>query len=101
MKMQESCVINEMLCNESDNVEGEEEEILDVEENKMGGIPSEGIPILVHIERFEGGPILANLLQKEIVGDVVNGSVQEFSHMLIHLMNLNVSSPRQKKWLLV
>ena len=74
MGMQESGVINDMLCDKAHNVEGEEEEISDVEENKMGGIPSEGLPILVHIKRFEWEPILANLLQKE----AVNRCVQEF-----------------------
>ena len=78
MEMQESGVISDMLCDEVHSVEGEEEEISDVEENKMGGISSEGLPILVHIESFEGGPILAHFLQKEIIGRVVNGCVQEF-----------------------
>ena len=54
MEMQEPGDINDLLCDEAHSVEGEDEDISVVEENKIGGIPSEGLPILVNIERFEG-----------------------------------------------
>ena len=98
MEMQEQDAINTCMCNEAHLVENNDEkqeyqgpvtrfrakaqdqidlsteEILDRNEE----ILREGLPILVHIERFEGEPILANLLQKDIVGEIVNGCVQEF-----------------------
>ena len=44
-----------------DQIDLSKEEIFDRDEE----ILREVLPILVHIERFEGGPILANLLQKK------------------------------------
>ena len=34
--------------------------------NKDEEIPKEGLPILIHIEKFEGGPILGTLLPKDL-----------------------------------
>ena len=38
----------------------------------------EGLPILVHIEKYKGGPVYSTFLQKEIVGEIINGCVQEY-----------------------
>ena len=38
----------------------------------------EGLPILIHIETYEGGPVYSTFLQKEIVGYIINGCVQEY-----------------------
>ena len=46
--------------------------------NQDEEIPREGLPILIHIERLEGDPILSNFLQKELIGEIVNGCVQEY-----------------------
>ena len=41
-------------------------------------ISEEGIPILIHIEKFEGGPILGTFLQRELIAEIINGCVQEY-----------------------
>ena len=41
-------------------------------------VPREGLPILVHVERFEGGPVLSTLLQDELIAEIINGCVQEY-----------------------
>ena len=46
----------------------------------------EGLSILIHIEKFEGGPILGTLLQKEIIAEIMNGYVQEYP-MTIETLN--------------
>ena len=42
------------------------------------GIPEEGLPILVHVERLEGGPMVTNLFQKDVICEVIRGCVQEY-----------------------
>ena len=32
------------------------------------GASQEGLPILIHIEKYKGGPVYGTFLQKEIVG---------------------------------
>ena len=46
--------------------------------NQDERISEEGFPILIHIEIFEGGPILGSFLQKEIIAEIINGCVQEY-----------------------
>ena len=41
-------------------------------------VPQEGLPILIHIEKYKGGPVFGTFLQKEIVGEIINGCVQEY-----------------------
>ena len=35
-------------------------------------------PILIHVEKYERGPVYGTFLQKEIVGEIINGCVQEY-----------------------
>ena len=46
--------------------------------NQDEGTFEGGLPILIHVEKFEGGPILGMLLQKEIIAEIINGCVQEY-----------------------
>ena len=41
-------------------------------------VSQEGLPILIHVEKYEGGPVYGTFLQKEIVGEIINGCVQEY-----------------------
>ena len=47
-------------------------------------VSQEGLLILVHIEKYEGGPVYSTFLQKEIVREIINGCVRycvpEFPH---------------------
>ena len=45
---------------------------------RMKGVSQEGLPILIHVEKYEGGPVYGTFLQKEIVGEIINGCVQEY-----------------------
>ena len=49
-------------------------------------ISEEGLPILIHIEKFEGGQILGTFLQKELITEIINGCVQEYS-VIIETLN--------------
>ena len=42
------------------------------------GIPEEGSPILVHVKTKEGGPVLTNLFQSEVIGEIIKGCVQKY-----------------------
>ena len=55
-------------------MEGEEEEIPDQDEE----VHIEGAPILVHAETKEGGPVLTNFFQPEVIGEIVKGCVQKY-----------------------
>ena len=46
--------------------------------NQDERISEEGLPILIHIERFEGGLILGTFLQRELIAEIINGCVQEY-----------------------
>ena len=35
------------------------------------GASQEGLSILIHIEKYEGGPVYSTFLQKEIVGEII------------------------------
>ena len=112
MEMQEQGAINTCMCDEAHQAENDDEkqeyqgpvtrsraraqdkknlsteEIFDRDEE----ILREGLPILVHIGRIEGRPILTNLLQKEIVGKIGNGCVQEFP---LSVNTLNEFDPKE------
>ena len=42
------------------------------------GIPEEESPILVHLETKEDGPVLTNLFQPEVIGEIIKGCVQKY-----------------------
>ena len=98
MEMQEQSFLNEMMCDEVHEIEDANEQkdyrgpitrsrakTLEPIETSMGEnhdqneeVSQEGLPILVHIEKYEGGPVYSSFLQKEIVGEIINGCVQEY-----------------------
>ena len=93
--MQEQSPLNEMMCDEVDEIEdanGQQDyrgpmtrsraKTLETIETSMGEnhdqneeVSQEGLPILVHIEKYEGGPVYSTFLQKEIVEEIINGCV--------------------------
>ena len=98
MEMQEQSILNEMMCDEVHEIEDSHEQqdyrgpitrsrakAVDHTETSMGEssdqyeeVPQEGFPILIHIEKYEGGPVFGTFLQKEIVSKIINGCVQEY-----------------------
>ena len=86
MEMQEQSILNEMMCDEIHEIEdanGQQDyrgpmtrsraKTLETIETSMGEnhdqneeVSQEGLPILVHIEKYEGGPVYSTFLQKEI-----------------------------------
>ena len=48
------------------------------ENHDQNEVSQEGLPILVHIEKYEGGPVYSTFLQKEIIGEIINSCVQEY-----------------------
>ena len=63
-------------------------------------IPREGLPILVHIEGFGGGPVLTDLLQMEIIGENCEWLYSGIPHECRHIeWVLSVSLLCPKKWL--
>ena len=101
MEMQDQVTRNDMMCDEShdvksDNEEGDyrgpmtrartrvqkqskegEDEKFENEREDSDNV-EEGLPILIHVKRFEGGPVMGSLMQKELVGEIVNGCVQDY-----------------------
>ena len=93
MEMQEQSLLNEMMCDEVHEIEDANEQqdyrspimrsrakTLETIETSMGEnqyhneeVSQEGLPIVVHIEKYEGGPVYSTFLQKEIVGEIING----------------------------
>ena len=96
MEMQEQSFLNEMMSDEVHEIEDEQQDYrgpitrsrtktLEPIETSMGenhdqdeGVSQEGLPILIHVEKYEGGPVYGTFLQKEIVGEIINGNVQEY-----------------------
>ena len=100
MEMQEQGATNYIMYDEIHEVENAKEQqdykgpvtrsrarAQDHIDSSMGGtldrdeevhIPREGLPILIHIERYEGGPILGTFLQQELIAEIINGCVQEY-----------------------
>ena len=74
--MQDKVTQNDFMCDEAHDVENDNEEFEDEgwdSDNTEGGLP-----ILIHVERFEGGPVTSSLTQKELIGEIVNGCVQDY-----------------------
>ena len=42
------------------------------------GIPEEGYHILVHVETKEDGPVLSNLFQPEVIGEIIKGCLEKY-----------------------
>ena len=98
MEIQEQNLLKEMMCNEVHEIKDANEQqdyrgpitrsrakTLEPIETSMGEnhdqderVSQEGLPILIHIEKYEGGPVYRTFLQKEIVGEIINGCVQEY-----------------------
>ena len=98
MEMQEQSLLNEMVCDQVHETEDANEQqdyrgpitrsrakTLEPIETSMGEnhdqderISQEELSILIHIEKYEGGPVHGTFLQKEIVGEIINGCVQEY-----------------------
>ena len=93
MEMQEQSLLNEMMCDEVHEIEDANAQqdyrsrtkTLEPIETSMGenhdqdeGASQEGLPILIHIEKYEGGPVYGTFLQKEIFREIINGCVQEY-----------------------
>ena len=93
--MQEQSLLNEMMSDEVHEIEDVNEQkdyrglitrsrakTLEPIETSMGEnhdqneeVSQEGLPILVHIEKYEGGPVYSTFIQKE---EIINGCVQEY-----------------------
>ena len=91
MEMQEQSLLNEIMSDEVYEIEDEQQDYrgpisrsraqtLEPIETSMGenhdqdeGVSQEGLPILIHVEKYEGGPVHGTFLQKEIVGEIING----------------------------
>ena len=106
MEIQEQSLLNEMMCDEIHEIEDANEEQdyrgpitrsraktlepieTSMEENNGQNeeVSQEGLPILIHIEKYEGGPVYGTFLQKEIVREIINGCVQEY---LVTVYSLN------------
>ena len=101
MEMQEQSIFNEMMCDEVHEIKdpnGQQDyrgpvtrsrvRTLEPIETSIGenhdqdeGASQEGLPILIHIEKYEVGPVYGIFLQKEIVGEIINGCVQEYKEL--------------------
>ena len=96
MEMQEKSLLNEMMSDEVHEIEDEQQDYrgpitrskaktLEPIETSMRenhdqdeGVLQEGFPILIHVEKYEGGPVNGIFIQKEIVGEIISGCVQEY-----------------------
>ena len=98
MEMQEQSLLNEIMCDEVHEIEDANEQLdyrgpitrsraktlepieISMRENhdQDERVSQEGLPILIHIEKYEGGPVYGTFLQKEIFGEIINGCVQEY-----------------------
>ena len=98
MEMQEQSILNEMMYDEVHEIEDSHEQqeyrgpvtrsranVLEPIETSMGEnhdqneeVSQEGLPILIQIEKYQGGPVYSTFLQKEIIGEIISGCVQEY-----------------------
>ena len=62
MEMQDQVTQNDIVYDEAHDVENDNGEF----ENERGDSDNveEGLPILIHVERFKGGPVMGSLMQK-------------------------------------
>ena len=76
MEMQDQVTQNDIVCDEAHDVKNYNEEFENEREDSDN--VEEGLPILIHVKRFEGGPVMGSLMQKELIGEIVNGCVQDY-----------------------
>ena len=76
MEMQDQVTQNDIVYDETHDVENDNEEFENEREDSDN--IEEGLPILIHVERFERGPVMGSLMQKELIGEIVNGCVQDY-----------------------
>ena len=74
--MQEQITQNDIVYDEAHDVENDNEELKS--EGEDSDNIEEGLPILIHVERFKGGPVIGSLMQKDLVGEIVNGCIQDY-----------------------
>ena len=74
--MQEQITQNDIVYDEAHDVKNDNEELKSEGENSDN--IEEGLPILIHVERFKGGPVIGSLMQKDLIGEIVNGCVQDY-----------------------
>ena len=76
MEMQEQITQNDIVYDEAHDVENGNEEL--ESEGEDSDSIEEGLPILIHVERFKGGSVIGSLMQKDLVGEIVNGCIQDY-----------------------
>ena len=98
-EMQQLSEVNESVCNEAQQIgtcDGQQENrgpvirsrakaqdqinaiVENVSTHQDEGIPEEGSLNLVHVETKEDGPVLTNLLQSEVIGEIIKGCIQKY-----------------------
>ena len=70
MEMQEQVTQNDIVYDEAHDVENDNEELKSEREDSDN--IEEGLPILIHVERIQGGPVISILMQKDLIGKIVN-----------------------------
>ena len=76
MEMQEQITQNDIVYDEAHDVENGNEELKS--EGEDSDNIEEGLPILIHVKRFKGGSVIGSLMQKDLVGEIVNGCIQDY-----------------------
>ena len=74
--MQEQVTQNDILYDEAHDVENDNEELESEREDSDNS--EEGLSILIHVERIKGGPVIGSLMQKDLIGEIFNGRVQDY-----------------------
>ena len=117
-EMQQLNEVNESVCNETQHIGASDEQqkykgpvtrsrskaldqinlvVEDVPTHQDEGIPEEGLSILVHVERLEGGPMVTNLFQTDVIGEIIRGCVQvyPFNLDILNEMECVIEMPRE------
>ena len=76
MEMQDQVTQNDIVYDEAHDVENDNEEFENEREDSDN--VEEGLPVLIHVKRFKGGPVMGSLMQKELIGEIVNGCIQDY-----------------------
>ena len=74
--MQDQVTQNDIVYDEAHDVKNDNEEFENEREDSDN--VEEGLPILILVERFKGGPVMGSLMQKELIGEIVNGCIQDY-----------------------
>ena len=77
MEMQDQVTQNDIVCDETHDAKNDNEEFENEREDSDN--VEEGLPVLIPVERFKGGPVMGSLMQKELIGEIVNGCIQDYS----------------------